>query len=64
MAIKVEVATVNGKSGVFLYNNISMMYLSWDELQTTIEKLSAVQIAYVGESDGLQGAIRKTSSPA
>lgn len=62
MTIKVEVATVNGKSGVFIQNNISMLYLSWDELQTTIEQLSAIQIAHVGESDGLQGAIRKTQS--
>lgn len=60
MTIKIEVATVNGKSGVFLHNNISMMYLNWDELQSTIEQLSAIHIAHIGESDGMQGAIKKS----
>jgi hypothetical protein len=59
MSITVEVATVNDKSGVFIHNGNSIMYLGWNELQTTIEQLSAIHIAHIGESDGLQGAIKK-----
>lgn len=57
MAIEIEVATVNDKTGVFLHNGNSIMYLGWDDLQSTIEQLSAIHIAHIGESDGLQGAI-------
>lgn len=62
MSIKIEVATVNGRTGIFLYSNNTMMYLDWGDLQETIEQLCAINIAHIGESDGLQGAIKRKKS--
>ena len=55
MTIKTEVATVNGKTAVFLTSNNSSIHLGWGDLQTTIEQLSEIHLAHLGEGEVLRG---------
>ncbi len=55
MTIKTEVATVNGKTAIFLYSNSSSIHLGWGDLQSAIEQLSEIHMAHLGEGELLRG---------
>lgn len=54
MTIKAEVATVNGKTAIFLYSNNSSIHLDWGDLQSAIQQLSEIHLAHLGEGELLR----------